>query len=74
MEVLGIGISDSDSDSNDTNGPGDAADIDNEAALKFTSYVESVEFSSPELVWVSRVNEDTTVGDLKEANELEVEE
>ena len=73
VEVLGIGVSDSDSDSNDTNGPGDAADIDNEAALKFTSYVESVDFSSPELVWVNRVNEDTTVGELKEANELEVE-
>ena len=35
--------------------------------------VENVEFSDPELVSVSRVETDTTVGELKEALDLEIE-
>lgn len=34
--------------------------------------VASVEFSNPELVWVGKVDEKTTVGKLKKANGLEV--
>ena len=44
-----------------------------EAAKKFVADVASVEFSSPELVWVGKVDEATTVGALKEANGLEVQ-
>lgn len=44
-----------------------------EATKNFVADVESVEFSSPELVWVGKVNETATVGDLKENNGLEVE-
>ena len=44
-----------------------------EATKKFVADVERVEFSNPELVWVGKVDEATTVGGLKEANGLEVE-
>ena len=44
-----------------------------EATKKFVADVVSVEFSSPELVWVGKVDSATTVGGLKEANGLEVE-
>ena len=44
-----------------------------EATKQFVADVVSVEFSSPELVWVGKINEAATVGGLKEANELEVE-
>ena len=44
-----------------------------EATKKFVADVESVEFSSPELVWVGKVDDEVTVGGLKEANRLEVE-
>ena len=40
---------------------------------KFVADVEKVEFSSPELVWVGKVNNETTVGALKEKNGLDVE-
>ena len=43
------------------------------AAKTFVADVESVEFSSPELVWAGKVDEATTVGGLKEANGLQVE-
>ena len=39
----------------------------------FVADVASVEFSSPELVWVGKVDETSTVGRLKEANGLEVQ-
>lgn len=39
----------------------------------FMSEVENVEFSDPDLVWVGKVEEDTTVGALKEANGLKPE-
>ena len=44
-----------------------------EETRRFVSDVDTVEFSSPELVWVAKVGEETTVGGLKEANELEVQ-
>ena len=44
-----------------------------EATREFVADVASVEFSSPSLVDVSKVEADTTVGGLKEANGLEVE-
>jgi LPXTG-motif cell wall-anchored protein len=39
----------------------------------FVADIETVEFSSPELVWVGKVYEAATVGELKVANGLEVE-
>ena len=42
-------------------------------ARKFAENVESVEFSSSELVWVGKTDAETTVGALKEANGLECE-
>lgn len=42
-----------------------------EEAEQFVSKVENVEFSDPDLVWVGKAEEETTVGGLKEANELE---
>ena len=44
-----------------------------ETAKKFVADVVSVEFSSPELVWTGKADEESTVGGLKEANGLEVE-
>lgn len=44
-----------------------------EATKKFVADVASVEFSSPELVWVGKAEDATTVGGLKEANGLEVQ-
>ena len=44
-----------------------------EATREFVADVVNVEFSSPELVWVGKVDESATVGGLKEANGLEVE-
>jgi len=41
-----------------------------EATWEFLSNVESVEFSSPELVWVRKAENSTTVGALKEENDL----
>ena len=44
-----------------------------DAAKKFVTDVASVEFSSPELVWVGKVENETTVDALKEANALACE-
>ena len=44
-----------------------------EATKRFVANVVSVEFSNPELVWVGKINVETTVGALKVANELEVQ-
>ena len=40
---------------------------------QFIADIENVEFSSPELVWTGKVEEDTTVGQVKTAHELECE-
>ena len=37
----------------------------------FAANIETVEFSNPELVWVGKTNEGSTVGALKETNDLE---
>ncbi|MBQ6376726.1 MAG: hypothetical protein IJJ52_03770 [Lachnospiraceae bacterium] len=42
-------------------------------ARKFAADVASVEFSSPDLVWVGRIDEETTVGALKETHGLKCE-
>ena len=44
-----------------------------DASKKFVADVASVEFSNPELVDVSKVDADTTVGQIKESRGLEVE-
>ena len=44
-----------------------------EETKKFVADVESIEFSNPELVWVGKVETDSTVGGIKEANGLEVQ-
>ena len=83
IEVLGItGDADSDNKAGNT-AEGDTAEAQttggmlditpSDAAKKFVEDVESVEFSSPELVWVGKANSKTTVGSLKEANGLECE-
>ncbi len=43
------------------------------SAKEFVDEVEKVEFSDPELVWVGKVDSKSTVGELKEANGLDVE-
>ena len=80
VEVLGI-IGDTNSEENGddidateaqaANGPLDVKA--GNAAKKFVADVVSVEFSSPELVDVSKVEADTTVGQIKENRGLEVE-
>ncbi|MBR3170647.1 MAG: fibro-slime domain-containing protein [Lachnospiraceae bacterium] len=58
----------------DTNTTLTLGDVEvSEATRKFVADVTSVEFSSPELVDVSKVDADTTVGQLKENRELECE-
>ena len=44
-----------------------------EDAQAFAADVENAVFSSPELVWIGKIEEETTVGGLKEANALECE-
>ena len=54
-----------------------AADLNaleiSEEARQFVENVERVEFSSPELVWINKVESDSTVGELKDSNNLECE-
>ena len=83
VEVLGIADAETDLK---TNTKTDAEqDLENEsgieqnsvqvgqAAKKFVADVEKVEFSSPELVWVGKTDAAATVGQLKEANGLEIQ-
>ena len=42
-----------------------------ETTKQFVADIEKVEFSTPDLVWVGKVENDSTVGGLKEANNLE---
>ena len=44
-----------------------------EATRKFVADVESVEFSSPELVWVGKVESENTVGEIKEEHGLDIQ-
>ena len=58
----------------DTNATLTLSDVEvSEATRKFVVDVASVEFSSPELVDVSKVDADTTVGQIKESRGLDVE-
>ena len=40
---------------------------------EFIENVEKVEFSNPELMWIGKISDDTTVGELRLTNELETE-
>ena len=42
-----------------------------DSAEQFVSDVANVEFSAPEFVWVGKIDEESTVAQIKEANELE---
>ena len=44
-----------------------------EQTKKFVSEVENIEFSDPSLVWVGRIEEDSTVYEIREANQLDAE-
>ena len=44
-----------------------------EATREFLTSVVSVEFSDPSLVWVNRIAESTSVGQIKEDNDLEIQ-
>ncbi|MBR0397118.1 MAG: LPXTG cell wall anchor domain-containing protein [Eubacterium sp.] len=66
VEMLGIM-----GDTNTANGPDDAEVSD--AAKEFVKDVASIEFSSPELLWVGKIDADSSVGELKETNGLECE-
>ena len=58
----------------DTNTALTLGDVEvSEATRKFVANVANVEFSSPELVDVSKVENETTVGQIKESRGLEVE-
>jgi len=83
IEVLGI-VSDTDSEENaeqetavqadDTQDTAIMLDVTaSEEAKKFAADVASVEFTSPELVWVGKAEETTTVGGIKESRGLETE-
>ena len=84
VEVLGItGDTNSEEDGDDNTSEIDTAEAQNangllnvnasNAAREFVTAVESVKFSSPDLVWVGKVDAETTVGALKEAKGLECE-
>ena len=86
MEVLGVAKNDTQNES-ETNLDEIQSDVDVEtkSTLKlndvqiseetklFVEDVEKVEFSDPVLVWVGKVGENSTVGELKDANGLDVE-
>ena len=80
VEVLGI-IGDTNSDETDaeidaieTQDADGMPDVEvSDAAKKFVADVTSVEFSSPELVDISKVENETTVGQIKESRGLECE-
>ena len=83
MEILGV--ADTERKNENSENVNSADDPTSEKALtlnnveisemtrQFVSDVDKVEFSDPGLVWVGKVDADTTVGHLKEANQLEAE-
>ena len=83
VEVLGIAGNDlaldtensaEDAESEEVAASEDAVSLNklpvSESAKQFVADVQSVELSSPDLVWVGKADDETTVGGLKEANEL----
>ena len=77
VEVLGLAADDEQSESVETADPQAQAMFsleDVKVSKKTRAFVEAikqVEFSNRELVWVGKVNADSTVGRLKETNKLE---
>ncbi len=75
VEVLGIADYGIDGVA-DAKGGNDAPSSNNASARtnaeKFVANVKSAEFSNPELVWVGKTADGATVGELKEANALDV--
>ena len=75
VEVLGVvsdtGSGEIEAETSTADGMLDVAASD--AAKEFVANVESLEFSSPDLVWVGKADAKITVGALKEANGLECE-
>ena len=68
------GISDTFNDAASSNAPLTLNDIVvSDASRMFVANVESVEFSNPELVWVDKVEELTTIGGIKSSRGLECE-
>ena len=83
MEILGVADTERKNENNENVNSADdptsekALTLNNveisEMTRQFVSDVDKVEFSDPGLVWVGKVDADTTVGHLKEANQLEAE-
>ncbi len=48
-------------------------DLITEETKDFVEDIESVEFSNPELMWTGKIESDSTVGEIKDANGLEIE-
>ena len=77
VEVLGLATGDAQSESSESTDAQARAVFslaDVKVSKKTRDFVESIEqmeFSNPELVWVGKVNADSTVGSLKDANGLE---
>ena len=72
IEVLGI-TGDTNTAENETKtAPLTLDEVEvSEETREFVADVESVEFSNPDLVWIGKVEADSTVGRLKKANGLE---
>ena len=86
MEVIGVtGREENDNSGADSENEASEEDIQKITALTlsgvevssetkaFVADVEKVEFSDPDLVWVGKAADDSTVGALKEANKLKVD-
>ena len=47
--------------------------VEEDSVPEFIASIEDVTFSTPELLWVGKAGEDTTVGAIKAANDLQIE-
>ena len=47
--------------------------VDDKGTESFIAEIETITFSNPDLVWVRKVDAETTVGTLKQENELDVQ-
>lgn len=76
-EALGILDPESEEEQEGTSDAEEDIDLNSipvsEETRKFVANIETLTFSDPELVWVGKVSEESTVGALKEANKLNVE-
>ena len=83
VEILGVTDTDEQDEEGDIENSADETFAENaltlndveisETTRQFVSEVEKVDFSDPGLVWISKVDKETTVGHLKEANRLDIE-